>query len=79
MWNCTNIWQCINFKKRDYLIFHAPWVTLPYPFLTWTKSNNKWPIGLFYGTGKSLISHGYKDSEESGKNYEKYVKFAETF
>ena len=34
-----------------------------------------WRVGCFYGTGKELIEKAYKDSEESGKMYEKYVKF----
>ena len=44
---------------------------------TYTKSNNKWDVGCFYGTGEELIKKAYKDSELSGKCYEATVKYVE--
>ena len=62
-------------ELSDYIVFKNNWSSGRY--FTWTKSNDMWRVGCFYGTGKELIEKAYKDSEESGKNYEKCVKFAE--
>lgn len=59
----------------DYKVFHNNWSSGRY--FTWTKSNNKWRVGCFYGTGKELIEKAYKDSEEKGWYYEQFVKFNE--
>ena len=32
-----------------------------------------WRVGCFYGSGDELIQKAYKDSENSGKNYESCV------
>ena len=37
-----------------------------------------WSVGCFYGTGEELIKKAYKDSELSGREYEKFVKYVET-
>ena len=42
-------------------------------YFTWTRSNDKWAVGCFYGTGEELIAKAYKDSELSGKCYEAVV------
>lgn len=36
-----------------------------------------WAVGCFYGTSKELIEKAYKDSELSGRNYERVVKYVE--
>ena len=36
-----------------------------------------WKVGCFYGTGEELIVKAYKDSEESGREYECIVKYVE--
>lgn len=59
----------------DYRAFHNNWSSGRY--FTWTKSNNKWRVGCFYGTGEELIEKAYKDSEEKGWYYEQFVKFNE--
>lgn len=64
-------------EMGDYIVSHNSWSSGRY--FTWTKSNDMWKVGCFYGTGKELIEKAYKDSEISGKNYEKYVNFVETF
>ena len=60
----------------DYITFKNWWSSGR--FFTWTKSNNKWAVGCFYGTGKELIEKAYKDSEKSGREYERVVKYVES-
>ena len=42
------------------------------------RSNNMWSVGCFYGTGEGLIAKAYKDSEISGREYERVVKYVES-
>ena len=37
--------------------------------ITWTRSNDMWKAGNFYGTGEELIAKGYEESKESGDKY----------
>lgn len=37
-----------------------------------------WSVGCFYGTGEELINKAYKDSEISGKEYERVVRYVES-
>ena len=37
-----------------------------------------WSVGCFYGTGKELIEKAYADSETSGKECEKIVRYADS-
>ncbi|MCW1021147.1 polymer-forming cytoskeletal protein, partial [Streptococcus anginosus] len=60
---------------KDYIVFKNNWSSGRY--FTYTKSNKMWKAGCFYGTGQELINKAYKDSENSGKRYEAYVKFVE--
>ena len=53
---------------EDYIVFKNFWSSGRY--FTWTRSNNMWRVGCFYGTGEELIKNAYKDSEKSGKLYE---------
>lgn len=57
----------------DYMVFKNSWSSGRY--FTWTKSNNMWKVGCFYGTGEELIRKAYDDSELKGKCYEKVVNF----
>ena len=59
----------------DYIVFKNWWSSGRY--LTWTRSNNMWSVGCFYGTGEELIKKAYKDSELSGREYERIVKYVE--
>ena len=70
---CSNAKVC---SKRDYIVFKNWWSSGRY--FTWTRSNNMWNVGCFYGTGEELIVKAYKDSEESGREYERIVKYVET-
>ena len=63
-------------SKSDYIVFKNWWSSGRY--FTWTKNNNMWKVGCFYGTGKELIEKAYKDSELSGREYERIVGYVET-
>ena len=43
----------------DYIVFKNWWSSGRY--FTWTRSNDKWKVGCFYGTGEELIAKAYKD------------------
>lgn len=60
-------------KKSDYIVFKNWWSSGRY--FTWTRSNDKWRVGCFYGTGEELIKKAYNDSEEKGREYERVVKY----
>lgn len=62
-------------NKSDYIVFQNWWSSGRY--FTWTRSNNMWSVGCFYGTGDELIKKAYKDSELSGREYERIVKYVE--
>lgn len=59
----------------DYIVFKNWWSSGRY--FTWTRSNDMWCVGCFYGTGKELIAKAYKDSKVSGREYERVVKYVE--
>ena len=63
-------------SDSDYIIFKNWWSSGR--CFTWTRSNNMWKVGCFYGTGEDLIAKAYKDSELSGKEYERVVKYVES-
>ena len=80
-----NAWVCDYAEIRgdaeiasnsDYIVFKNWWSSGRH--FTWTKSNNMWKVGCFYGTGEELIKKAYKDSEKSGREYEKIVKYVES-
>ena len=37
-----------------------------------------WKVGCFYGTSNELIEKAYRDSNESGKEYKRVVKYVES-
>ena len=63
-------------KKSDYIVFKNWWSSGIY--FTWTRSNDMWSVGCFYGTGEELIKKAYKDSEEKGREYERIVRYVES-
>ena len=76
---CGNAWvfgDAVIQSNEDYIVFKNWWSSGRY--FTWTRSNDMWLVGCFYGTGEELIKKAYKDSELSGKCYEQTVKYAET-
>ena len=60
----------------DYIVFKNFWSSGRY--FTWTSSNNKWSVGCFYGTGEELIKKAYADSDTSGREYERVVRYVES-
>ena len=76
---CGNAMVCGDAMVRcgaDYIIFKNFWSSGR--FFTWTRSNNIWKVGCFYGTGEELIEKAYKDSAKSGKEYEKIVRYVDS-
>lgn len=63
-------------SMTDYITFKNWWSSGR--SFTWTRSNDMWRVGCFYGTGKELIAKAYKDSEVSGREYERVVKYVES-
>lgn len=72
-WVCGNAEVCDN---ADYIVFKNFWSSERY--FTWTRSNNMWRVGCFYGTGEELIAKAYEDSEKSGREYERVVRYVES-
>lgn len=60
----------------DYIVFKNWWSSGR--CFTWTRSNNMWSVGCFYGTGEELIAKAYKDSELSGREYERVVNYVKS-
>ena len=56
----------------DFMVFRSNWDGR---YFTWTKSNDKWKVGDFYGTGEELLGKFYKESKEKGYYYEQFVNF----
>lgn len=80
---CTSICGYVTLLKDakissnfDYIVFKNWWSSGRY--FTWTRSNNMWSVGCFYGTGQELIEKAYEDSELSGREYERVVKYVES-
>ena len=74
-----NAWICGDATvrgKEDYIVFKNWWSSGRY--FTWTRSNNKWAVGCFYGSGEELIAKAYKDSIKSGREYERVVNYVES-
>ena len=76
---CGDAWVYGDAKiesERDYIVFKNWWSSGRH--FTWTRSNNMWKVGCFYGTGEELIKKAYADSPESGREYERVVRYVES-
>ena len=62
--------------SSDYMVIKNIWSSGRW--FTYTRSNKKWAVGCFYGTGEELIKKAYADSELSGRCYEAIVHAVET-
>lgn len=62
-------------QRSDYIVFKNNFSSGRY--FTWTRSNNMWAVGCFYGTGEELIKKARQDSEEKARCYALYVKLVE--
>jgi hypothetical protein len=71
VWGDAEVWG-----DADYIVFKNWWSSGRY--FTWTRSNNMWTVGCFYGTGEKLIKKAYADSDKSGREYERVVKFVQS-
>lgn len=60
---------------NDYATYKNTWSSGR--FFTYTRSNGKWKVGCFFGTGEELIAKAYKDSKVSGQCYEATVRMQE--
>ena len=77
IWGNTEVsGDAIISSNKDYIVFKNWWSSGR--FFTWTRSNNMWKVGCFYGSGEKLIAKAYKDSEEKGREYERIVKYVES-
>ena len=76
-----NAWVTFWYKEAFKLtstvnfVFKNSWSS--YRDFFFNKVTGMWSVGCFLGTSAELIEKAYKDSERSGKMYERYVKFAE--
>lgn len=61
------------YNNKDYIVFKNWWSSGRH--FTWTRSNNMWSVGCFYGTGEKLIKKAYANSEDKGKHYEEIVNY----
>ena len=60
-------------SNKDYIVFKDWWNSGRY--FTWTRSNDKWRAGDFYGTGDELVNKAYQHSETSGREYARIVEY----
>ena len=60
-------------SNKDYMVLKNWWSSGRY--FTWTRSNDMWRVGCFYGSGEELIKKAYADSKLSGKMYESTVNY----
>ena len=74
--NAIVIGNAVVRGNADFIVFKNWWSSGRY--FTWTRSNNKWDVGCFYGSGEELIAKAYKDSEKSGREYERVVRYVES-
>lgn len=58
---------------NDYIVFKNWWSSGRY--FTWTRSNNLWCVGCFFGTGSELVRKAIQDSDLSGREYERIVNY----
>ena len=66
---------CVS-SNADYMVIKNTWSSGRW--FTYTRSNKKWAVGCFYGTGEELVAKAYKDSKLSGRCYEAIVHAVET-
>lgn len=59
----------------DCMVFKNYWSSMRW--FTYIKSNKKWKVGCFCGTGEELVKKAYADSETSGRCYEAIVRAVE--
>lgn len=63
-------------KREDYVTFYE-WWSIYNLTITWTRPNNMWRVGTFYGTAEELVKQAYEDHEKFGRQYEHFMKSIE--
>lgn len=61
---------------NDFIIMYNNWSSGRH--FVWTRSNNMWSVGCFYGTGEALIKKAMQDSVASGRGYKRAVAYVES-
>ena len=61
--------------NADYTVYKNTWSSGRW--FTYTRSNKKWAVGCFHGTGDELVKKAYADSELSGNCYKAIVEAQE--
>ena len=59
----------------DYMVFKNCWSSGS--FFTWTRSNDKYKVGCFYGSGKELVDKAFVDSRAKSVCYAAIVNAVE--
>ena len=79
------VWLIVSVPFYALVLLCTAWSVLVFKnwwssgrYFTWTRSNNMWKVGCFFGTGKELIKKAYEDSDKSGREYERVVKYVES-
>ena len=62
-------------SSDDYIVLQNNWSSGRY--FTYTRSNQMYKVGCFYGTGDQLIEKAYKDSQLSGDCYKASVQYVQ--
>ena len=76
VFGCAEVYGDADIRStRDYVVLKNIWSSGRY--FTYTRSNGMWKVGCFYGTGEELIAKAYRDSEVSGREYERVVRYVE--
>lgn len=60
-------------SDADYIVFKNWWSSGRY--FTWTRSNNAWKVGCFYGDGARLVAAAYENSVICGREYARIVNY----
>ncbi len=68
---CTLTGDAVIESQRDYIVFRNNFSS--FRDFIWTRSNNMWNVGCFYGTGEELVAKAFQDSEKKGLAYKAYV------
>lgn len=64
------------FNNTDFIIFKNWWSSGRY--FVWTRSNDMWSVGCFFGTGEELVKKAYRNSQLSGDEYKRVVDYVES-
>lgn len=82
---CGDTWICtsnVHFRGDayiesclDFIVFKNWWSSGR--FFVWTRSNDMWSVGCFYGTGVQLVDKAYKEDPIKGREYKRIVEYVD--